>query len=252
MPDEGAGAGHDRASASASSDDPGAAMQVMDSNSSLRALDQYQTNVQRASSRVDLEDSVLQQIGDLLTRAKELGVSQATDTASGRRGRSRTPKCSRSSSRSSTSATRKFGNEYLFGGDQSTTAPFASTGAGATLDYTTTNPQGQRSIEHRRRARRSRATHDGKQVFVDTGVLDAVKQLARSLDPTSATYGQAGIGAAMTSSTRRSTRVQTLVGDTGAQRASSSTTTRRRTSTRSRRTHDASSRICRTSTSRRR
>ena len=39
----------------------------------------------------------------------------------------------------------KFGNEYMFGGDQSQTVPFTWTGSGATLDYTTTNPAGSTS-----------------------------------------------------------------------------------------------------------
>src|SRR3954471_780951 len=64
------------------SDDPTGATQIMASSTSLRALEDYRTNVKRASSRVDLEDTVLQQVGDLLTRAKEIGVQQATSTAS--------------------------------------------------------------------------------------------------------------------------------------------------------------------------
>src|SRR2546423_6634180 len=64
------------------SDDPTAALNVMGTESALRALEQYRTNVQRASSRIDLEDRVLSQLGDLVTRAKELAVSQASDTAS--------------------------------------------------------------------------------------------------------------------------------------------------------------------------
>src|SRR5258705_2071115 len=58
------------------SDDPSAAMSVMQTRSSLHVLDQYRTNVQRASSRVNLEDGVLQQVGDLVTRAKQLALSQ--------------------------------------------------------------------------------------------------------------------------------------------------------------------------------
>ena len=64
------------------SDDPTSATQIMASNSALRALDTYRTNVQRASSRVGLEDDVLAQIGDLVTRAKELGLQQGGTTAS--------------------------------------------------------------------------------------------------------------------------------------------------------------------------
>ncbi len=64
------------------SDDPSAATQVMGTQASLRALDQYKSNVTAATNRVTQEDSVLQQINDLLGRIKQLGISQATDTAS--------------------------------------------------------------------------------------------------------------------------------------------------------------------------
>src|SRR2546423_97308 len=63
------------------SDDPGAAIGIMSSGSSLRALDQYRSNVQQASARIPAEDGVVQQIGDLLSRAKEIAISQDTATA---------------------------------------------------------------------------------------------------------------------------------------------------------------------------
>jgi len=47
-------------------------------------------------------------------------------------------------------------------------------------------------------------------------VLDAVKDLARSLDPASGTYGKAGISAAMTKLDAAFNSVQAVVGDTGA------------------------------------
>src|SRR5207253_1661199 len=91
----------------------------------------------------------------------------------------------------------QFGNEYLFGGEQSLTAPFSATGSGATLSYTTTTPTGQRSIAIGD-GRSMAATHDGKQLFLDTGVLDAVRQISQALDPASSTYGQNGIASALT------------------------------------------------------
>jgi len=65
----------------AASDDPTAATQIMSASGSLRAIDQYSANVTQANSRVSAEDTALQQITDLLTRAKELGVAQSGSTA---------------------------------------------------------------------------------------------------------------------------------------------------------------------------
>ena len=64
------------------SDDPVAVAGVMQSSSGLRALEQYQRNLGAGQSRLELEDSVLGQLTDALSRARELGMSQASDTSS--------------------------------------------------------------------------------------------------------------------------------------------------------------------------
>jgi len=198
------------------SDDPTAATNIMESASSLRALDQYKTNIQRASSRVGMEDSVLQQLGNILTRAKELGLSQAAGTADSQSRSVANAEVQQLFQQIVSLGNTKLGDEYLFGGNQTQTAPFSATGSGATLDYTTTTPQGQRSIQIGD-GQTLAVAHDGKQMMLDTGVLDAVKQLSRALDPTSTTYGQDGINAAMMSLDGAFNAVQTLVGDVGAQ-----------------------------------
>lgn len=196
-------------------EDPAAATQVMGTKSSLRALAQYQSNVSAATSRANTEDSVLQQIDTLLDRVKQLGVSQATDTATAQTRATANAEVQQIFSQLVSLGNTKQGGEYLFGGDQDTTAPFASSGAGATLDYSTTNPQGQRAVSIGN-GQTIAATHNGTQVFVSSGVLDAVKQMARSLDSTSSTYGQDGITAALNSIDSASASVQTLIGQVGA------------------------------------
>ena len=199
----------------AASDDPTAAMQVMTSDSSLRALDQYRTNVQRASSRVSIEDSVLQKIGDLLTRAKELGVSQTGSTATAQTRAVANAEIQQLFQEIVQLGNTKFGNEYMFGGDQSQTQPFTWTGAGATLDYTSTAPTGTRKVEISDGQTMSIAL-DGSQLLLGTGVLDAMKALSAALDPASPTYGSQGIGTAMQSLDAAFDSVQTLVGTVGA------------------------------------
>ena len=197
------------------SDDPAASMNVMNASSALRALEQYQSNVKRASNRIDLEDQVLSQIGNLITRAKELAVAQSSATASDSSRKIANDEVKQLFQQIVDLGNTKFGNEYLFGGDQSTTAPFSATGSAGTLDYTTTTPQGQRSINIGD-GQTVALTHDGKQVFIDTGVLDAIKDLAHALDPASSTYGNAGIQAAMTKLDASFDAIQGVVGDTGA------------------------------------
>ena len=197
------------------SDDPAASMSVMNAGSALRALEQYQNNVKRASNRINLEDQVLSQIGDLITRAKELAVAQSSATASDSTRKIANDEVRQLFQQVVDLGNTKFGSEYLFGGDKSDAAPFAATGSAGTLDYTTTTPQGQRSINIGD-GQTIAPTHDGKQVFIDTGVLDAMKDLAHALDPSSPTYGNAGISAAMATLDTAFDAVQGVVGDTGA------------------------------------
>jgi flagellar hook-associated protein 3 FlgL len=197
------------------SDDPTAAMQVMTSDSSLRALDQYRTNVQRASSRIGIEDDVLQQMGNLLTRAKELGVSQIGSTANSQTRAVANAEIQNIFKEIVSLGNTKFGNEFMFGGDASQTKPFDWTGAGATLDYTTTTPQGTRNVAIGDGEKMAVAL-DGNQLLLDSGVLEAMKELVHSLDVASPNYGNAGIGAALTSLDTAFDKVQTLVGDVGA------------------------------------
>lgn len=197
------------------SDDPAGAVNIMSSDSSLRALDEYRTNVQTASSRASVEDGVLQQMSDLLTRVKELGVQENTATATPTTHQVANSEINQIFQQLVDLGNTKFGNEYLFGGDQSLTAPFASTGSGATLSYTTTNPTGQRTVAIGD-GRTIAATHDGTQLFLNTGVLDAVRSMSQSLDPASPSYGQTGISSALSSIDSALNNVQTMVGDTGA------------------------------------
>jgi flagellar hook-associated protein 3 FlgL len=72
------------------SDDPTAGTSVMQAPAGLRGVAQYTRNAQRVSAALDAEDSALQQITDLLARARELGVaanSANVDAAGPRRRR---------------------------------------------------------------------------------------------------------------------------------------------------------------------
>ena len=197
----------------AASDDPTAATQIMSASGSLRAIDQYSANVTQANSRVSAEDTALQQITDLLTRAKELGVAQSGSTATADTRTTANAEIQQIFQQIVSIGNTKFGDEYLFGGQTSTTAPFSSTGSGATLDYTSTNPQGQRTITIGA-GQTIAAGHDGTQVLVSSGVLDAVKSLSEALDPASPAYGQ-GISDALTSIDGAFQNVQSLVGEVG-------------------------------------
>ncbi|HEY4219214.1 MAG TPA: flagellar hook-associated protein FlgL [Gemmatimonadaceae bacterium] len=198
----------------AASDDPTAATQIMSATGSLRAIDQYSTNISAANSRVSSEDTALSQITDLLSRAKELAVAQAGSTATADTRTTANAEIQQIFQQIVSIGNTKVGDEYIFGGQTSTTAPFSASGSGATLDYTSTDPQGQRTLAIGA-GQTIDAGHDGTQVLLTSGVLDAVKSLSQALDPSSSSYGTAGITSAMSSIDTAFGNVQTLVGEVG-------------------------------------
>ncbi len=200
----------------AASDDPSAASQIMLAGSSLRAIDQYKSTVQTATARVTAEDTALQQIGDLVSRAKTLGLAQTGATASAQTRSVANAEIQQIFQQIVAIGNTKVGDEYLFGGQQSTTAPFATTGSGATLAFTSTDPQGQRAMTIG--AGQTLAVgHDGKQLLLDSGVLGAVQALSKAFDPASGSYGDGGIATALTSIDSAYSAVQSLVGEVGGQ-----------------------------------
>lgn len=193
------------------SDDPVAASGAMQARGSLRALEQYRRNVDAATSRAGAEEGVLDRLTETLVRAKELALSQGTDTASD---------VTRASTRAEVDqllrfavglANTRFGDGYLFGGHRPQTRPYDVADAGTHLDFTTTSPDGELSVEVS--AGQTLAVgHDGVAVFEETGALAALRDLGRALgagDPAAVRVAADALDSALDG-------VQGLVGDVGA------------------------------------
>jgi flagellar hook-associated protein 3 FlgL len=195
------------------SDDPSAGGAIMATSSGLRAISQYRRNVEQAQGRIDVEDQVLQQITSALSRAKELGLSQAGSTSSAQSRTIAAKELEQIFNQVVSLSSAKFGDEFLFGGETSQVAPFSSTGTGATLDFAQTGGDGARSIEVGA-GQRFAATHDGTTVFASSGVLASLRDLTRAMG----TAG--GDGSAIRDSLAALDDafddVQALIGDVGA------------------------------------
>ena len=170
------------------SDDPAATGGIMRTSSSLRALEQYRENVNQAQSRLSLEDRVLDQINNALTRAKELAVSQGGDTASA---------ASREAAREEVDELREFivglGNtefigSYLFGGDYADSRPFPPSGIDPARP-----PAGDFEVEAAP-GTYLMANHSGQEILVDTGVLDSLEALSLGLEHDSSAEIQSALG----------------------------------------------------------
>jgi len=198
------------------SDDPVGGDGVMLSASGLRAVEQYRRNVGQAQSRIDLQDKVLGQVTNLLTRAKELGISQADSLSSPATRAVASRELEEIFEQLVALGSTRFGAEYLFGGETSDVAPFATSGTGAALDFTQTGGAGARAIEIGA-GRRFTPNHDGAAAFVDSGVLAAVRDLARVTAADSvSTDTSLDLTAALGRLDGAFDQVQALIGETGA------------------------------------
>lgn len=189
------------------SDDPAASTSIMGSASSLRAIDQYKRNINSASARLDNEETVLTSLTQVLERAKELGMAQANATSS-----AQTRLVAKAEVDALLSQAVQLGNtqhegEYLFGGDQSSTVPFTA----ATPPFATTPPTGTRRTEISS-ALSVRSNHNGTEVFLNTGALQALSDLSTALGANDV----AGIATSLSSLDAAHQNVQVVTGETGA------------------------------------
>ena len=112
-------------------DDPIAAPQIIALKRQIGLLDQYQSNADRATNRLNLEESVLDSIGDSLQTVRQLAV-QAGDGALdfGSRQSIATELQQRVEELLGLVNTQGIDNEYLFSGYQANTQPFVRTSGG--------------------------------------------------------------------------------------------------------------------------
>jgi flagellar hook-associated protein 3 FlgL len=188
------------------SDDPVAVAGVMQSSSGLRALEQYQRNLMSAQSRLDVEDSTLSQLTDVMQRAKELAVSQVTSTADASTRAVTAAEVSQLVDFVKGLANTQLAGSYIYGGMYADTPPYV---AGA-LDPAKP-PQGAFRVEVGAN-RLLETNHSAQEIFVDSDAVDSLQALADALN----TSDVAGIKSAMSRLDAAYDTVQTVTGDLGA------------------------------------
>jgi flagellar hook-associated protein 3 FlgL len=189
------------------SDDPIAASRVMQTTTSMRALDQYQRNISTATGRVNAEETALDSLTTILERAKEIGVSQAVSTASAQTRAAGKAEVDQLIASALQLGNQQYEGEYLFGGIQSNTAPFQ----GATPPFSAVPPTGGRQTEISE-SQFMTTNHNGTEVFLDTNVLTALTQLSTALG----SDDMAGVQASLATLDGAHDKVQNLIGDVGA------------------------------------
>jgi flagellar hook-associated protein 3 FlgL len=191
------------------SDDPVAASSIMGSQSSLRSVEQYRRNIDSARTYSMAEEAALEQLTQVLDRARELATTASSGTADvGARAAALT-EVEQLYQHAIQIANTQVGNRYIFGGVTADLAPFDSTGA-ATPG---TNPAGAtQPVVQIGRHLTLRTNHSAGEVFTDTGALQALDDLRTAL-----TAGDPDAIAAAGDALRSGSQgVQNLLGEIGA------------------------------------
>lgn len=155
------------------SEDPVVGRQVVDFDSTLRALGQYQRNAGAARHRLEAEEAVLQQVTDLLTRAKQLATSESGSTAS-----SATRAIAAAEIRQIQQEVVALGNtsqggEFIFGGQATGVPPFQANGTYVGSGSSRQSELGPGQLID--------TVHNGDQLLVNSGVIGALAALETAL-----------------------------------------------------------------------
>ena len=199
------------------SDNPTSGGELVRIGSSMRALLQFKRNVDSGIARASAEENVLDQLTNALTRGIELGIGQASATANAQSRLIVKAEVDQLISYAANLGNTRVGDEYLFGGNRSGEAPFATpapaTGSFSrlTLAGSPVNPSGNITLEIGDNTFVT-PTHNGTEVFIDTDALEALRALSTALgnnDPTA-------IQTAADRLTTANSNVQSLIGTQGA------------------------------------
>jgi len=110
------------------SDEPIDASQIMRLDSHLRDIDQFRRNATAARTRMNTEDVVLTTARDLVQRAKEIAISGATQSPSDPIRLAALAEIQQIQSQLISLGNTKLGNEYIFGGGETSKPPFLGDG----------------------------------------------------------------------------------------------------------------------------
>ncbi len=111
------------------SDDPVDASQIMRMNGALRDIDQFQRNATAASTRLSTEDVVLTHARDLVKQAQSVASSAASAAVGSDERNAAVTELQQIHDQLVSLGNTQVGDEYIFGGSQSTNPPFQANGA---------------------------------------------------------------------------------------------------------------------------
>jgi flagellar hook-associated protein 3 FlgL len=193
----------------AASDDPGVAGTVLRADGQLRALDQYRRNIGAARSRLTAEETVLNDVTDLLSRARELAMREGGGAANEMTRSIAKAEVDQLLDTATQLANTKFDGLYLFGGDAADTPPVDAAG----FFDPARPPAGARKAEVGA-GQLVHTNHDAREIFGDDtrGVIAALRALSDALGNNDLD----AVGAAGQAASEALDHIQILLGDVGA------------------------------------
>lgn len=198
------------------SDDPVAASGTMKAAGSLRALEQYRRNVGAAEMRLDAEETAYSSLSDILVRAKELAIGQATDTASAETRLMVRAEINQLLGIAVQIANTQVGGSHIFGGTSADQPPVTWTDPNAAPPEVVLDPVDPG--HHRTEIAAGQfviTSNNAHEVFTASGVFDALWNLSTALGDNNVQ----GIRDTMGELDVSFERVQSMIGDIGARSA---------------------------------
>ena len=165
------------------SEAPLAGSQVMSAERGLRGIEQYRRNSAAARSRTDAEEAVLNQVTDLLARAKEIALQEGSATSTTQTRTAAKAEVDRLIEQVVQLGNTQVNNEYIFAGHMVSTSPFDTLGVYQGDDWQRQTEIGQGYTVT--------TNHTGRELLVNSGVLTGLQALSTELGSgTPATVGQ--------------------------------------------------------------
>lgn len=163
------------------SDDPSSVITSLGLKVSLSQIEQYQRSIQRGESWLELSESALSQIIQLVERAQELAVEMASDTQNSSTRAYTAIEVGHLLDQAISLGNTKLGGIYIFSGYKSHTAPFTKTSTGGieTASYNGDLNNFEVLIGS---GEQLTIGKNGKSVIADSGIFDALGRLKKALE----------------------------------------------------------------------
>ena len=183
------------------SDDPSGMARVLDGRSTLAAIDQYVENIKQGKSRLEITETTLEQVDDLVQQARKLAEANSDAEITPEQRALAAEKVKGIYDHVMQLANSRYGDRYMFAGYQTDTAPFTREDADpavSTDDYTAVyhGDSGSFQIPIADNVKVS-VDADGQNYFGDgtTGVFSELQKLINGLENANLTAGTAAIRA---------------------------------------------------------